>query len=86
MVNKQEFSNVLLNFSKFEKSRRELMRGTAKLEQMYSSNISERFYCLYGKIYYDNKMTKEFYLKASLYVLISFSFSTESSTQTSLCE
>ena len=31
-------------------------------------------------------MIKQSYLKASLYVLISFSFSAESSTQTSLCE
>ena len=39
MVNKQEV--VLMNFSKFEKSQEELIRGTAKLEQMNWSNIFE---------------------------------------------
>ena len=39
MVNKQEVVNVLTNFSKFEESREELIRGTAKLEQMNWTNI-----------------------------------------------
>ena len=42
MVNKQEVVNILTNFSKFEESRKELirrLRGTAKLEQMNWSNI-----------------------------------------------
>ena len=39
MVNKKEVVNILTNFSKFEESQEELIRGTAKLEQMNWSNI-----------------------------------------------
>ena len=38
MVNNQEVVNILMNFSKFEESQEELIRGTAKLEQMNWSN------------------------------------------------
>ena len=39
MVNKQEFANILTNFSKVEESREELSKGIAKLKQMNWTNI-----------------------------------------------
>ena len=39
MVNEQEVVDILTNFSKFEESYEELIRVTAKLEQMNLSNI-----------------------------------------------
>ena len=35
MVNKQEVVNILTNFSKFEESQEDLIRGTAKREHFY---------------------------------------------------
>ena len=76
MVNKQEAVNILTNFSKFKESWEELIRGTAKLEQMNWSSIFwnasiaamvknhpqilQIIYLKFGMLYKDDSVTLDF--------------------------